>query len=144
MASLQDKKDQLIKDFKAFESWEERYRKLIEMGKHLPAMQEVYKIEANKVRGCQSQVWLWAELKEGRVYFTADSDASIAKGIVSLLINLYSEATPDEILDLNQNFIDEIGLKQHLSMSRANGLASMLKQIRMYALAFQTKVKMGL
>ena len=142
--NLQNKKNQLVEEFKVLSNWEERYKKLIEMGKQLPPMNEAHKVERNQVKGCQSQVWLWAELKGGRVYLTADSDAAIAKGIVALLVDLYSEATPGEILSLDQCFIDELGLKQHLSMNRANGLANMLKQVQLYALALQAKAKMGL
>ncbi len=114
------------------------------MGKSLPPMNEEYRVEENKVRGCQSQVWLFPELVDGKIIFHADSDASIVKGIVSLLVKVYSHKAPDEILALKPDFIEEIGLKQHLSMSRANGLSSMLKQISMYALAMKTKIDMGL
>jgi len=107
-------------------------------------MDEEFKTEANKVKGCQSQVWLHASVKDGKVYFQADSDASIVKGIVSVLVRIYSDATPDEILATKPEFLDTIGLRQHLSMSRANGLSSMIKQISMYAIAFKTKIEMGI
>ena len=114
------------------------------MGKALEPMNPDHQIEENKVRGCQSQVWLFAELNGDKIHFTGDSDAAIVKGIVALLLKVYSDKSPDEILTLDQSFIDEIGLKQHLSMSRANGLSAMMKQIQMYALAFKTKLQMGI
>ncbi len=141
---LTQRKDAFVAYFNEFSNWEDRYKCLIDLGKELEAMPEQNRIEENKVRGCQSQVWLFAELKEGKLFFQADSDASIAKGIVALLVNIYNNATPDAILALPPNFIEELGLSQHLSMSRANGLASMLKQIQIYAMAFQTKIKLGL
>ena len=137
--NLHQRKAQIVRDFQALSSWEERYQKIIEMGKNLPPMPKAQKTEANKVKGCQSQLWLSAEAREGKVYFYADSDAAISKGIVALLITLYSDATPKDILGLGQDFVDEMELRQHLSMSRANGLASVLKQIQFYALAFQAK-----
>lgn len=140
-----DKKiEEIVSEFKSFSDWESRYKHLINLGKSLPVMDDAHHIEENKVRGCQSQVWLFAELKDGKIYYTGDSDASIVKGIVALLLKVYSERSPEEILKLDQNFVEEIGLKQHLSMSRANGLAAMMKQIQMYALAFKTKIDMGL
>jgi len=128
--------------FDQYSSWEEKYKFMIEMGKSLAPMPDDLKTDENKVRGCQSQVWLSAHLDGNKVEFLADSDASIVKGIVSILIQIYSGLHPDEILAFKPNFIDELGLKQHLSLSRANGLASMLKQISLYALAFSTKLKM--
>ena len=137
--SLNQRKAKIVGDFQTLASWEDRYQKIIEMGKNLPPMPDDQKIEANKVKGCQSQLWLSAETREGKIYFHADSDAAISKGIVALLIALYSDATPGDILGLGQDFVDEMELRQHLSMSRANGLASVLKQIQFYALAFQAK-----
>lgn len=134
----------LKEEFNGFSTWEDRYAHIIKMGKELSDFPEEYRLEDNKVRGCQSQVWLFPELKEGKVLFYADSDASIVKGIISLLLKVYSNSTPDEILGVGTEWIDDIGLRQHLSMSRANGLSSMLKQISMYALAMQAKIKMGL
>lgn len=135
-------------EFTSFESWEDRYRHLIGLGKQMPELEEVHKIDANKVKGCQSQVWLIAELVKTDnahvIEYRADSDASIVKGIVALLTRVYSGLTPDEVLALKPDFIDTIGLRQHLSMSRANGLNSMLKQISLYALAYQQKIKLGL
>lgn len=143
-----DKLEKIIAEFTSFESWEDRYRHLISLGKQMPELDESHKTEANKVKGCQSQVWLVAELVKSDngfvLEYRADSDASIVKGIVALLTKVYSGLTPDEVLALKPDFIDTIGLRQHLSMSRANGLNSMLKQISLYALAYQQKIKLGL
>jgi len=132
----------LVNEFKEFSDWEDRYRYIINLGKELALMPEDFKTDANKVKGCQSQVWLHASLNGDKIEFLSDSDASIVKGIVAILLRVYSNSTPDEILSLKPNFIDEIGLRQHLSMSRANGLNSLLKQISLYALAFKTKLNM--
>ncbi|AYF44335.1 MULTISPECIES: SufE family protein [Halobacteriovorax] len=141
---IQERVDALVEEFNKFNDWEDRYMHIISMGKKMPALpEELYK-EEYKVKGCQSQVWLIPELKDGKVIFQADSDAAIVKGIVSILIGIYSDATPDEILATKPDFLDTIGLRQHLSMSRANGLSSMIKQISMYALAYKTKLQMGL
>ncbi|EQC50884.1 SufE family protein [Bacteriovorax sp. DB6_IX] len=136
--------DELKSEFSQFSDWEDKYKHIISLGKALVEMPEELKTEENKVKGCQSQVWLHADLKDGKIIFQADSDAAIVKGIVSVLVRVYSNATPEEVLATKPEFLDEIGLRQHLSMSRANGLSSMVKQISMYALAFQTKIKMGL
>lgn len=141
--NIQQRVESLKEEFNQFSSWEDRYAHIIKMGKELPTFPEEYRLEDNKVRGCQSQVWLFPELKEGRVVYHADSDASIVKGIISLLLQVYSNSTPEEILAVKPEWLDDIGLRQHLSMSRANGLSSMLKQISMYALAMQAKIKMG-
>jgi len=143
MTNSDNRIETIISEFKTFQDWESRYKHLISMGKSLAPMAEEHKVESNKVKGCQSQVWLFAELNDGMVHYTADSDASIVKGIVALLLKIYSERTPEEILGLDQSFVDEIGLKQHLSMSRANGLSAMMKQIQMYALAYKAKLDMG-
>ncbi len=134
----------IVEEFQSFSDWEERYKHLIAMGKELAPMADEHHIEANKVKGCQSQVWLFAELKDGKIHYSGDSDAAIVKGIVALLLKIYSDRDPDEILKIDQNFVEEIGLKQHLSMSRANGLSAMMKQMQMYAVAFKTKIQMGL
>ena len=136
--------DDLIEDFSKFEDWEDRYKYIIELGKSLPDMNESNRNEENKVKGCQSQVWLHAQLVDGKILYSGDSDAAIVKGIVSVLIKVYTNSTPDEVLATKPDFLEEIGLRQHLSMSRANGLSSMIKQVSMYALAFQAKIKMGL
>jgi cysteine desulfuration protein SufE len=139
---IQDRIDKIKHEFLSFSDWESRYKHLIEMGKQLPAMNEELKVDSNKIKGCQSQVWLMAELKDGMVYFVADSDASIVKGIVALLVYIYSASTPDEILSTKPTFLEEIGLREHLSMSRANGLTSMLKQVSFYAMAFKAQMQM--
>lgn len=141
---MEERTKTIVEEFKKFQDWESRYKHLIGLGKAMPAMDPEHQVEANKVKGCQSQVWLFAELKDGKITFSGDSDAAIVKGIVALLLKIYSDRSPDEILTLDQSFVDEIGLKQHLSMSRANGLSAMMKQIQMYALAFKTKLQMGL
>lgn len=133
----------LIGEFAGFGDWEDRYKHIIKLGKELPPMNEDYRVEKNKVKGCQSQVWLYPELKEGKVYFHADSDAAIVKGIIAVLLSVYNGATPDEILATKPTFLDDIGLREHLSMSRANGLSAMLKQISMYAIAFKARAQMG-
>ncbi|WP_393055382.1 SufE family protein [Halobacteriovorax sp. CON-3] len=141
---IQERVDALISEFNGFGDWEDRYMHIISRGKEMESLPEDLQKEEYKVKGCQSQVWLIPELKDGKVYFRADSDAAIVKGIVSILVGVYSNATPDEILATKPDFLDTIGLRQHLSMSRANGLSSMIKQISMYALAFKTKIQMGL
>ena len=131
----------IVEEFKKYSDWEDRYKHLISLGKSLAPMQEEHKTESNKIKGCQSQVWLHAELVGDKVIFTADSDASIVKGIIALLVQVYSGSTPDEILAIKPTFLEEIGLREHLSMSRANGLTAMVKQISFYAMAF--KIKLG-
>ncbi|MEQ1664370.1 MAG: SufE family protein [Bdellovibrionales bacterium] len=134
---MNDKKNQLIKDFSNITSWEEKYKKLIEIGKALPPYPEKFRTDDFKISGCQSQVWLYAEKNSVSqlVHFYADSDALIVKGLIAILLIVYSEHSAKEILDLKPDFINEIGLMEHLTPSRANGLASMLKQIKFYALA---------
>lgn len=141
---IDDRINKLKIDFNRFTDWEDRYKHLIEIGKKMAPMDEAFKVESNLVKGCQSQVWLHAELKDGIIYFQADSDASIVKGIVALLITVYSGSTPDEILCTKPTFLEEIGLREHLSMSRANGLNSMMKQITFFAMAFKAKLAMNL
>lgn len=123
--------------------WEEKYKRIIDMGKGMPAFPEEHRSEGNKVRGCQSQVWLHAYEENGRVRFRGDSDASIVKGLVALLLSVYDDSTPEEILATRPVFLEELGLKQHLSMSRANGLNAMMKQILIYAMAFKARAQMG-
>ena len=134
--------NQLKLDFNRFSDWEERYKHLIDLGKKMPPMDEAFKVESNLVKGCQSQVWLHAELKGDIITFQADSDASIVKGIIALLTTVYSGSTPDEILCTRPTFLEEIGLREHLSMSRANGLNSMMKQITFFAMAYKAKLSM--
>lgn len=133
---------QIVEEFNRFSNWEDRYKHLIDFGKNLSPLPEAYRLEENKVKGCQSQVWLYATLDSGKIQLYADSDASIVKGIVALLVYVYSNSSPDEILNTKPTFIEEIGLKEHLSMSRANGLTSMVKQISFYAMAFKAKMTM--
>ncbi len=134
---------QLIADFNKYKDWEDRYKHLIEIGRSMPVMDESNRIPANIVKGCQSQVWLSAELVGDKILFQGDSDASIVKGIVALLIQVYSHSSPDEILTTKPTFLEDIGLREHLSMSRANGLNSMMKQISFFALAFKAKLSMN-
>ena len=131
---------QIIDEFEIMDDWMEKYEYIISLGKSLPLMDKDFKNDSNLIKGCQSRVWLHAELKNENIFFHADSDAIITKGIISILIRIYSGQPPKEILDSNFDFINKIGLKEHLSQTRANGLLSMIKQIKMYALAFQTKL----
>lgn len=131
--------DTIIDEFSLFDDWMQRYEYIIELGKSLPIIEEQYKTEENIIKGCQSKVWLHAEEKDEKLYFTADSDAILTKGIIAILIRVFSGKTSAEILNSNTDFIDKIGLKEHLSPTRANGLVSMIKQIKLYALAFETK-----
>ena len=133
-------KEELINEFSMFEDWMERYEYMIELGKSLPIVEPQFKTEDNIIKGCQSKVWLHAELESDKIIFTADSDAIITKGIVAILIRVFSNQSPEIILKTNTEFIDEIGLKEHLSPTRANGLVSMIKQIKMYAVAYQTQL----
>jgi cysteine desulfuration protein SufE len=130
---------ELIDEFAMFSDWQDRYEHLIELGKDLPLIAPEHKVEDNLVRGCQSRVWLAAEPKEDLVHFTADSDAMITKGIVALLVRVYNDRTPQEILGASTEFIDRIGLREHLSPNRANGLSAMLDQMKRYALAYSAK-----
>ncbi|MFZ5553146.1 MAG: SufE family protein [Bacteroidota bacterium] len=138
--TIQEKEQELINEFAMYDDWDSKYEYLIELGKELPRIDEKFKTDEFKIKGCQSQVWLFAEMKEdGKIYFTADSDALITKGIIALLVRVISGATPGEIIDCNMDFINKIGLHQHLSPTRSNGLVSMIKQIKLYALALKTK-----
>jgi cysteine desulfuration protein SufE len=131
--------NELIDEFSMFEDWMERYEYMIELGKSLPLINSKYKTDENTIKGCQSKVWLHSEFENDKVIFSADSDAIITKGIVAILVRVFSNQSPQAILSANTNFIDAIGLKEHLSPTRANGLVSMIKQIKMYALAYQTQ-----
>ena len=131
--------EEIVDEFSMFEDWMERYEYIIELGKSLPLINEDFKTEENIIKGCQSKVWVHGEENDGKVVFTSDSDAVLTKGIIAILIRVFSNQTPQAILDANTDFIDEIGLKEHLSPTRANGLVSMIKKIKMYALAFQAK-----
>ena len=139
MMTLNEKQDQIIENFSIFEDWMDRYQQLIELGKDLPSIDEKKRTESYLIKGCQSKVWLDAELNDGKIYFTADSDAIITKGIVALLISVLSGRTPKEIIDADLYFIDKIGLKENLSPTRSNGLVAMVKQMRLFAIAYQAK-----
>jgi cysteine desulfuration protein SufE len=136
---IQAIQEEIIDEFSMFDDWMERYEYIIELGKTLPLIDENHKTEDNIIKGCQSKVWVNGEMIEDKIVFTADSDAILTKGIIAILIRTFSNQSPQDILDANTDFIDEIGLKEHLSPTRANGLVSMIKKIKMYALAFQAK-----
>jgi cysteine desulfuration protein SufE len=136
---IKEIQDEIVDEFAMFDEWDERYQYVIDLGKTLPLIKEDYKTDENVIKGCQSKVWLHGEQQDGRVVFTADSDAILTKGIIAILIRVFSNQKPEAILEADTAFIDEIGLKEHLSPTRANGLVSMIKQIKMYALAFQAK-----
>jgi len=136
MATINEIQEQIVSEFSVFDDWMDKYSLLIDMGNELPPLDAKYKIQNNLIEGCQSRVWLQADYIEGKVIFSGESDAVIVKGIVSLLIRALSNHTPDEILSADLYFIDAIGLKEHLSPTRSNGLLAMLKQMKMYALAF--------
>ena len=139
METMKEAEESLIQEFALFDDWMDKYNYIIELGKELPMIDPEFKKEEFLISGCQSQVWLHPEMRDGKLYFTADSDAIITKGIVNLLIRVLSGHTPQEILDNDLSYIDTIGLKEHLSPTRSNGLASMMKQIKLYALAYSTK-----
>ena len=132
--------EEIIEEFSFFEDWMQKYEHMISLGKSLPIIDPKYKNDDHIIKGCQSKVWLHADLNEEKIVLTADSDAIITKGIIAILIRVFSNQKPEEILKASTDFIDEIGLKEHLSATRANGLVSMIKQIKLYALAFQSKV----
>jgi cysteine desulfuration protein SufE len=137
--TIQEIEQQIISEFANFDEWLDKYSYLIELGKDCPVIDEKDKTESNLIKGCQSRVWLSCQQRDGRLYFAADSDAVITKGIISLLIRTFDGQTPQDILDADLSFIDVIGLKEHLSPTRSNGLTSMLKQMKMYALAYSMK-----
>ena len=137
--TINEIQDEIIEEFALFDDWADKYEYIIDMGKKLKGLPQDQKTEDNIIKGCQSKVWLHGEQKDDRIVFTADSDAILTKGIIAILIRAFSNQKPAAILDANTDFIDEIGLKEHLSPTRANGLVSMIKQIKMYALAFEAK-----
>ena len=139
MSTMKEMEDELIQEFEMFDDWMDKYNYIIELGKDLPMIDPQFKTEEFLISGCQSQVWLHPEEKEGKLYFSADSDAIITKGIVNPLIRVLSGHTPQEILDNDLSYLDTIGLKNHLSPTRSNGLASMIKQMKLYALAYAAK-----
>lgn len=137
--TIKEIQEEIIEDFDLFEDWMQRYEFIIEMGKSLPGISETNKTDDNLIKGCQSKVWLHADYKDGKLVFSADSDAILTKGIIALLLKVFNDRTPDQILDTEPYFIDEIGLKEHLSPTRANGLLSMIKQIKLLALMYKSK-----
>ena len=139
MKTIDEIQDEIIDEFSVFDDWMDKYALLIDLVNSLPPIEEKYKTNENLIEGCQSRVWLQADYRDGRIWFEAESDAIIVKGIVSLLVRVLSGRTPDEILNVNLYFIDRIGLTEHLSPTRSNGLLAMVKQMRMYALAFKVK-----
>lgn len=137
--TIQEKELQVAEEFNQFDDWMDKYNYLIDLGKSLPLIDEKYKTDQYLISGCQSRVWVSAEMADGNILFKADSDAVITKGIANLLIRVMSDQKPDDILKTNLGFIDQIGLREHLSPTRSNGLTSMIKQMKMYALVFKTK-----
>lgn len=138
---ITDIQEEIIDEFSMFDDWMQRYEYMIDLGKSLDLIEEENKTEDKLIKGCQSKVWLHAELDNDKIVFTADSDAIITKGIIAILLRVFSNQTPGNILKAETHFIDEIGLKEHLSPTRANGLVSMIKQLKIYALAFETQLK---
>lgn len=136
--TINEVQDEIIEEFEGLDDWMDRYAYIIDLGSALPPMEEKYKVPANLIEGCQSRVWIEAQMEEGKVLFEADSDALIVKGIVALLLRVLNGRTPREILDADLYFVERIGLKEHLSPTRSNGLVAMVKQMRMYALAFDS------
>ena len=137
--TINEIQDEIIDEFSGFDDWMDKYQLLIDLGNEQEPLDEKYKVESNLIDGCQSRVWLVADYADGKIHFQAESDALIVKGIVTLLIRVLNDSTPQEILDADLYFINKIGLKDHLSPTRSNGLLAMVKQMRMYALAFQAK-----
>ena len=139
MTTLEEKAQNVVDEFSIFDDWMDKYEHIIGLGKELPLIEENLKTDDLLIKGCQSRVWLHAKMEDGKVIYTADSDAIITKGIISLLIRALSGQTPDTIINTDLSFIDQIGLKEHLSPTRSNGLVSMVKQMKLYAIAFKTQ-----
>lgn len=137
--SIEDIQSEIVEEFSLFDSWDEKYEYIIDLGKKLEPLEDIYKLDENRVRGCQSTVYLVADYRDGKVCFRADSDAVIVKGLISMLIRVLSGHTPDEIVEAKLDFINEIGMMSHLAQTRSNGLLSMVKQMKNYALAFKIK-----
>ncbi len=137
--TIKEIQDEIVDEFSMFDDWMQRYEYIIDLGKSLPLIEGQYKTEDNIIVGCQSKVWVYGEQKEDKIVFTSDSDAILTKGIIAILIRVFSNQKAADILEANTDFIDKIGLKEHLSPTRANGLVSMIKKIKMYALAFEAK-----
>jgi cysteine desulfuration protein SufE len=136
--TINEIQDELIEEFSLFGDWMEKYENIIQIGKELPLIEERYRKDENLIKGCQAKVWLHADFKDGKILFSADSDAIITKGLVSMVVRVLTNHTPEEIVHADLYFVDRIGLKEHLSMTRSNGLLSMIKQMKMYALALQS------
>jgi cysteine desulfuration protein SufE len=136
---IKEIQDEIVDEFSMFDDWMERYEYIIQLGKSLPLIKDEFKTDSNVIKGCQSKVWLQGEKHDQTIVFTADSDAILTKGIIAILIRTFSNQTPKSILEADMGFIDAIGLKEHLSPTRANGLVSMIKNIKMYALAFESQ-----
>jgi cysteine desulfuration protein SufE len=141
--TINEIQDELIEEFSLFGDWMEKYENIIQMGKELPLIEEHYRKDENLIKGCQAKVWLHADFKDGKIFFSADSDAIITKGLVSMVVRVLTNHTPEEIVVSDLYFVDKIGLKEHLSMTRSNGLLSMIKQMKMYALALQSGVNVN-
>lgn len=141
--TIQEIEKEIVEEFALFDSWDDKYEYIIDLGKKLPVLDNKHKLDENKVRGCQSTVWLVAEYQDGKVYFKADSDAVIVKGLISMLIRVLSGHTPDEIIQSSLGFIQQIGMTTHLAQTRSNGLLAMVKQMKNYALAFKIKNSMS-
>jgi cysteine desulfuration protein SufE len=136
--SIKEREEEITEEFSLFDSWEEKYEYIIDLGKKLEPLDEKYKVSENIIKGCQSTVWLTSEFKDGKIFYKADSDAVIVKGLISMLIKVLSDNTPDDILNAKLDFINEIGMMTHLAQTRSNGLLSMIKQIKNYALAYKS------
>jgi cysteine desulfuration protein SufE len=141
--SIPDIENEIVEEFSLFDSWDDKYEYIIDMGKKLPVLEDKYKLDENKVRGCQSTVWLVSDYKDGKVYFKADSDAVIVKGLISMLIRVLSGHTPDEIIQAGLGFIQKIGMTTHLAQTRSNGLLAMVKQMKNFALAYKLRTAAG-
>ncbi len=139
--TIKEKQNQLVQEFEQYTNWEDKYSRIIELGKKLNPLPEEFRTEKYKLSGCQSQVWINAKLDEGKIFFEADSDAAIVKGLIAILVNVYSGHSPDEILTNPPEFLKNIGIDNHLSPTRKNGLGAMMKQIQMYAVAFKSVSK---
>jgi cysteine desulfuration protein SufE len=139
MSNIKAIEKEVVEDFELFDEWTDKYQYIIELGQKLPALDDKYKTDANRIKGCQSSVWLNCLEKEGHIYFEADSDSTFVKGEIALLIRVLSGQKPEDIISSQLEFIDAIGLRQHIAVSRANGLAAMIKQMKLYAVAFQSR-----
>jgi cysteine desulfuration protein SufE len=137
--TIEEIENEIVEEFSLFDSWDDKYEYIIDLGKKLPPLEEQYKKDENKVRGCQSTVWLVADYRDGKIFYKADSDAVIVKGLISMLIRVLSGQSPDDIVNAKLNFINEIGMMNHLAQTRSNGLLSMVKQMKSYALAYKLK-----